>query len=80
MPTRFYDLDIDFENMEAWWGEAFAEYLEQTTPRSVTEGLIDERYRRVKTKTKTKFWWNKLIIQWRFILSFNKWRRFNWNS
>ena len=60
MPTRFYDLDIDFENMEAWWVEAFAEYLEQTT--------------------KTKFWWNKLIIQWRFILSFNKWRRFNWNS
>ena len=43
--TALDDLDIDFDNMESWWDEAFAEYLEQTTPRSATSGLTEEEHK-----------------------------------
>lgn len=43
--SRFEDLNPPDDNMEFWWDEAFYEYLEQTTPRSVTSGLTMEEYK-----------------------------------
>jgi len=43
--TSFDDLDMDFDNIESWWDEFYAEYLEQTTPRSVTSGLTMEEHK-----------------------------------